>query len=78
MNSHFNWKGVKHGMKSYICHCNVSANDGVSHLSAKPKIYVEANDPSGVHAEAEKQLTTKYEQLGCKYISVQVALLKEI
>lgn len=65
-------------MKSYICHCNVSANDGVSHLSAKPTIYVEANDSSGAYTEAEKQLKSKYERLGCKYVSVQVALLKEI
>ncbi|EIJ79142.1 hypothetical protein PB1_16334 [Bacillus methanolicus PB1] len=65
-------------MKNFICHCNVRANDGVGHISAKPTVYVEAGDSFSAVREAITQLEEKYKRLGCNYVSASVALVKEI
>jgi hypothetical protein len=65
-------------MKNFICHCNVSANDGVGNISAKPTIFVEAIDNTGALQEAKRQLEEQYHKMGCHSVFITVALLKQI
>ena len=63
--------------KTFICHCDVSANDGVGHITAKPTVDVKAFDKNEAMTEAIKELEEKYSLLGCNYVDVSVVLINE-
>lgn len=64
--------------KEYICHCNVSANDGNGHIHAKPTIYVVGFTLNDAIYEAKRKLEETYQKLGCTYVDVTVVHIKEI
>jgi len=61
----------------FICHCTVRANDGHSHISAKPTISVEAVDTKEAIVEAKIQIEKQYRQLGCSWVDVEIPLIKK-
>lgn len=65
-------------MKKYICHCDLRANDGVSHITAKPTVYSEGVDRKEAYNNAVEELKDKYRKLGCVWVDVNIALMREI
>lgn len=63
--------------KLFICHCNIRANDGQSHITARPTISVDAIDAENARIQAVTQLESQYRKQGCSWVDVDVPLIKE-
>lgn len=65
-------------MDKYICHCTVHAFDGVSTLTSRPTVIVEANGTRDAMGKAEKLLKDEYKKSKCEVNSVGFAIVKKI
>lgn len=71
------FKSVTNKKHTFICHCELRANDGKAHITAKPTISVEALDKQEAGLCAVIQLEQQYRALGCKWVDVSVVLINE-
>lgn len=65
-------------MDRYICHCTVHAFDGISTLTSRPTVIVNANSISEAMNKAERDLKEEYRRAKCDVNSVGFAIVKKI